>query len=75
MDHSNDNKNFHIFNWLLSGLCNRLDEFKLEPEKNYKLIGEHLDQPDPFDKLINALKVIGFRPSDMDQISTRTVVV
>lgn len=71
--HSDNDKNFHIFNWMIQGLIKqgRLEEFKLEPDKTYKVIGDqenNADQDCHFDKLLEGFKVIGFRDSDMDQI-------
>lgn len=70
--HSDADKNFHIFNWMMAGLKgqNRIGEFKLDPTKNYKIIGEQLldDYTQNFDKLISGFKVIGFREADIDEI-------
>mgnify|MGYP001171048022 FL=1 len=58
---------------MISGLLkqNRLEEFQLEKERNYKIIGDSsLTDEDSvaFEKLIEGLKVIGFRETDMNQI-------
>lgn len=69
--HSDDDKNFHIFNWMLGGLTmqDRMKDFKLDPDKSYKIIGEPpLKESQNFDKLINGFKVIGFREADIDEI-------
>ena len=69
--HTDSDKNFHIFNWMINGLIkqNRLEEFKLESEKSYKVIGD-IEQNDSngFEKLLDGFKLIGFRESDVDQI-------
>ena len=58
---------------MISGLLkqNRLEEFQLEKERNSKIIGDSsLTDEDSvaFEKLIEGLKVIGFRETDMNQI-------
>ena len=70
--HGKTDKNFHIFNWMIRGLMkqDRLTEFKLEEEKNYKIIGNDVpdDDSESFEKLIEGFKVIGFRDTDITQI-------
>ena len=70
--HSKNDQNFHIFNWMLSGLTKqeRLEEFQLAAEKIYKIIGDDSPIEDglAFEKLIEGFKVIGFREADMNQI-------
>ena len=69
--HDNDDKNFHIFNMMISGLQkqNRLEEFKLEADKKYKIVGDLQDSDgSAFDKLMNGFKLIGFRDGDVDGI-------
>ena len=69
-------KNFHIFYWLLHGLKsqNRLEDFNLESEKSYKYLqNEPVTEPDEkmvekFANLVNAMKFVGFRESDIDEI-------
>ena len=58
---------------MISGLLkqNRLEEFQLEKDRNYKIIGDSLltdEDSVAFEKLIEGLKVIGFRETDMNQI-------
>ena len=50
---------------------NRLEEFKLENNKKYKIVGDsNIDNVagSSFDKLINGFKLIGFRDADIDGI-------
>ena len=58
---------------MISGLLkqNRLEEFKLEKDRNYKIIGDSLltdEDSMAFEKLTEGFKVIGFRETDMNQI-------
>ena len=58
---------------MISGLLkqNRLEEFQLEKDRNYKIIGDSLltdEDSVAFEKLIEGFKVIGFRETDMNQI-------
>ena len=58
---------------MISGLLkqNRLEEFQLEKDRNYKIVGDSLltdEDSLAFEKLIEGLKVIGFRETDMNQI-------
>ena len=58
---------------MISGLLkqNRLEEFQLEKDRNYKIVGDSLltdEDSVAFEKLIEGLKVIGFRETDMNQI-------
>ena len=58
---------------MISGLLkqNRLEEFQLEKDRNYKIIGDSLltdEDSGAFEKLIEGFKVIGFRETDMNQI-------
>ena len=58
---------------MISGLLkqNRLEEFQMEKDRNYKIIGDSLltdEDSVAFEKLIEGLKVIGFREADMNQI-------
>ena len=58
---------------MISGLLkqNRLEEFQLERDRNYKIVGDSLltdEDSVAFEKLIEGLKVIGFRETDMNQI-------
>ena len=58
---------------MISGLLkqNRLEEFHLEKDRNYKIVGDSLltdEDSVAFEKLIEGLKVIGFRETDMNQI-------
>ena len=58
---------------MISGLLkqNRLEEFQLEKDRNYKIVGDNLltdEDSVAFEKLIEGLKVIGFRETDMNQI-------
>ena len=58
---------------MISGLLkqNRLEEFQMEKDRNYKIIGDSLltdEDSVAFEKLIEGLKVIGFRETDMNQI-------
>ena len=58
---------------MISGLLkqNRLEEFQLEMDRNYKIVGDSLltdEDSVAFEKLIEGLKVIGFRETDMNQI-------
>ena len=59
--------------YMISGLLkqNRLEEFQLEKDRNYKIVGDSLltdEDSVAFEKLIEGLKVIGFRETDMNQI-------
>ena len=58
---------------MISGLLkqNRLEEFHLEKDRKYKIVGDSLltdEDSVAFEKLIEGLKVIGFRETDMNQI-------
>ena len=57
---------------MLNGLAkkNKLEQFKLEKDKRYKIIGDCINQDEGnmFDKLIEGFKVIGFRDPDIDEI-------
>ena len=58
---------------MISGLLkqDRLEEFHLEKDRNYKIVGDSLltdEDSVAFEKLIEGLKVIGFRETDMNQI-------
>ena len=71
--HDKEDKNFHIFNMMMIGLekQNRLEEFKLENNKKYKIVGDsNIDNVagSSFDKLMNGFKLIGFRDADIDGI-------
>ena len=70
--HEKEDKNFHIFNMMISGLQkqNRMEEFKLENDRTYKIVGD-MDETNAgssFEKLMSGFKLIGFRDSDVDGI-------
>ena len=54
--HGKTDKNFHIFNWMISGLMkqDRLKEFQLEEDKRYRsgfLKKDHYHSPNSYPKI------------------------
>ena len=70
---STANQNFHIFYWILEGLQQsssyEISDFYLSTDKIYKIIGENsINFQEKFQNLVTALKVIGFKDSDLQEI-------
>ena len=70
---STANQNFHIFYWILEGLQQsssyEISDFYLSTDEIYKIIGENsINFQEKFQNLVTALKVIGFKDSDLQEI-------